>query len=114
MMTEIEMVVVIEHFEMELSKYRYNSETLNYKGLRTIYRKKAEWLSKLLYMAKKQIPKKPTPHIVRPVEAPIQIGNGRWQKGTTVYKCPNCNEWVSKAYKHCPDCGQKLDWSKNI
>lgn len=59
---------------------------------------------------KKQIPKKPTPHIVKPVEAPMQIGNGRWQKGTTVYKCPNCGEWVSKAYKHCPECGQALDW----
>ena len=61
----------------------------------------------------KQIPKKPTPHIVQPVEAPIKIGNGRWQKGTTVYKCPNCKEWVSKIYKHCPDCGQALDWSDN-
>ena len=57
----------------------------------------------------KQILKKPTPHIVQPVEAPIKIGNGRWQKGTTVYKCPNCKEWVSKTYKHCPDCGQALD-----
>ena len=61
----------------------------------------------------KQIPKKPTPHIVKPVEAPIKIGNGRWQKGTTVYKCPNCKEWVSKTYKHCPDCGQALDFNSN-
>ena len=61
----------------------------------------------------KQIPKKPTPHIVQPVEAPIQIGNGRWQKRTTVYKCPNCKEWVSKTYKHCPDCGQALDFNGN-
>lgn len=61
----------------------------------------------------KQIPKKPKPHIVQPVEAPIQIGNGRWQKGTTVYKCPNCKEWVSKTYKHCPDCGQALDFNSN-
>ena len=60
---------------------------------------------------KKQIPKKPTPHIVQPVEAPIKIGNGHWQKGTTVYKCPNCGEWVSKIYKHCLNCGQALDWS---
>ena len=61
----------------------------------------------------KQIPKKPTPHIVKPVEAPIKIGNGRWQKGTTVYKCPNCKEWVSKTYKHCHDCGQALDFNSN-
>ncbi|MEE1239283.1 MAG: hypothetical protein UHO61_05105 [Acutalibacteraceae bacterium] len=58
----------------------------------------------------KQIPKNSTPHIVQPVEAPIKIGNGRWQKGTTIYKCPNCKEWVSKTYKYCPDCGQALEW----
>ncbi|MGN1479678.1 MAG: hypothetical protein ACI4XH_07920 [Acutalibacteraceae bacterium] len=60
---------------------------------------------------KKQIPEKPIPHIVEPVEAPIKIGCGRWGKGTTVYKCPNCGEWVSRVYKHCPACGQALDWS---
>ena len=65
----------------------------------------------VLSALEKQIPKKPTPHIVQPVEAPIKIGNGHWQKGTTVYKCPNCGEWVSKIYKHCLNCGQALDWS---
>ena len=65
-----------------------------------------------IFALERQIPKKPTPHIVQPVEAPIQIGNGRWQKRTTVYKCPNCKEWVSKTYKHCPDCGQALDWGE--
>ena len=59
----------------------------------------------------KQIPKKPTPHIVQPVEAPIKIGCGRWRKGTTVYECPNCKEWVSKVYKYCPDCGQALNFN---
>ena len=108
-MTEFEKEYVIQHFEIELSKYSYNSETLNNKGLRTIYGRKAKMLSLLLHMAKKQIPKKPTPHIVQPVEAPIKIGCGRWGKGTTVYECPNCKEWVSKIYKHCPNCGQALD-----
>lgn len=61
----------------------------------------------------KQIPKKPTPHIVQPVEAPIKIGCGRWGKGTTVYECPNCKEWVSKIYKHCSNCGQALDFNSN-
>ena len=61
----------------------------------------------------KQIPKKPTPHIVQPVEAPIKTGCGRWGKGTTVYECPNCKEWVSKIYKHCPNCGQALDFNSN-
>ena len=77
-----------------------------------IYRDKrgGEALEVAVNALEKQTPKKPTPHIVQPVEAPIQIGNGRWQKGTTVYECPNCKEWVSKTYKHCIDCGQALDW----
>ena len=61
----------------------------------------------------KQIPKKPIPHIVQTVEAPIKIGCGRWGKGTTVYECPNCKECVSKIYKHCPNCGQALDFNSN-
>nr|DAP11650.1 MAG TPA: 50S ribosomal subunit [Caudoviricetes sp.] len=61
----------------------------------------------------KQIPKKPTPHIVQPIEEPIKIGCGRWGKGTTVYECPNCKEWVSKSYKYCHNCGQALDFNSN-
>ena len=38
-----------------------------------------------------QIPSKPIPH--------------------TLYQCPNCEENISKTYKHCPNCGQALDWS---
>ena len=60
---------------------------------------------------KKQIPKKPTPHKVKVDK--ILIGNGYWNEGTTVYKCPNCGEFISRAYKHCGDCGQALDWSEN-
>lgn len=59
----------------------------------------------------KQIPNKPTPHIVKPVEAPVKIGCGHWGVGTVVDECPNCKEWVSKTYKYCPNCGQALDWS---
>ena len=59
----------------------------------------------------KQIPKNPTPHTVVPVEAPIKIGNVNWGKGTTIYSCPNCNEFISRVYTYCPKCGQALDWS---
>ena len=59
----------------------------------------------------KQIPKKPTPHKVEPIEAPIKIGNANWGKGTTIYKCPNCNEFISRTYDYCYKCGQALDWS---
>lgn len=30
-----------------------------------------------------------------------------------VYHCPNCDEELLKTDKsYCPDCGQKLEWSK--
>ena len=57
----------------------------------------------------KQIPKKPTPHKVE--GSKIKIGNGWWCEGTTVHKCPNCNEFISITYKYCYKCGQALDWS---
>ena len=91
---------VIEHFEIELSKYRHNSETLNNKGLRTIYGRKAKMLSLLLHMAKKQIPKK------------VNIS----LKGTTDWNtkchCPNCHSMVSHG-KYCSNCGQALDFNSN-
>ena len=56
----------------------------------------------------KQIPKKPTPHKVE--GGKIKIGNGWWCEGTTVHKCPNCNEFISRTYEYCHKCGQALDW----
>ena len=56
----------------------------------------------------KQIPKKPTPQVVKGGKR--LIGNGWWCKGTTVYKCPCCNSWITQTYKYCIDCGQALDW----
>ena len=59
----------------------------------------------------KQILKKPTPHIVDGEK--IKIGNGYWCKGTTIYYCPNCKDFISRTYKFCHKCGQALDWSDN-
>lgn len=57
----------------------------------------------------KQIPKKPTAH---KVEVPkIKVGNGFFGKGTTVYRCPCCNELISRIYDCCYKCGQAIDWS---
>ena len=56
----------------------------------------------------KQIPKKPTPHKVD-VEK-IKIGNVNWCKGTTIYYCPNCKDFISRVYTYCHKCGQALDW----
>lgn len=57
----------------------------------------------------KQMPKMPTPHKVE--FDTVLIGNGYWGKGTTVYKCPNCDGYITRIYKHCFKCGQALDWS---
>lgn len=59
----------------------------------------------------KQVPKKPTPHRVDIDK--IKIGNANWCKGTTVYKCPCCNDFISRIYDYCYKCGQALDWSDN-
>lgn len=56
----------------------------------------------------KQTPKKPTPQVVKGGKR--LIGNGWWCKGTTVYRCPNCNEWITLTYNYCIKCGQALDW----
>lgn len=69
------------------------------------------WVFKLTLMEalEKQVPKKPTPHRVD-VEK-IKIGNGYWGKGTTIYHCPNCKDFISRIYAYCHKCGQALDWS---
>lgn len=59
----------------------------------------------------KRVAKKPKPHTVD-VEK-LKIGNANWCKGTTVYRCPNCNDFISRIYDFCYKCGQKLDWSDN-
>lgn len=56
----------------------------------------------------KQKTKKPTPQVVKGGKR--LIGNGWWCNGTTVYKCPCCNSWITQTYKYCIDCGQALDW----
>ena len=66
-------------------------------------------ISKVMDKLQILMPKKPTPHKVKVDK--ILIGNGYWGKGTTVYKCPNCGEYITKLYKHCGDCGQAIDWS---
>lgn len=88
-----------------------NEEAIKHLSFNEIYT--ADWKEAILIAKEaieKQVPKKPASYTVQPVEAPIQIGHGNWGAGTTVYQCPSCKRWVSKIYKHCPDCGQALDW----
>ena len=56
----------------------------------------------------KQIPKNP---IKLKAEQDIKIGEGTWKAGTTVYKCPCCNSFISYSSNYCPKCGRALDWS---
>lgn len=70
---------------------------------------KTETALKLAISAlEKQIPKKPRAHTVDVDK--LKIGNANWCKGTTVYRCPNCNDFISRIYDFCYKCGQALDW----
>ena len=53
----------------------------------------------------KQIPKKP---IKLKAEQNIEIGAGTWKAGTTVYKCPCCNSFISRSSNFCSNCGQAI------
>ena len=74
-----------------------------------IFKEKIDAFDVAISALEKQIPKKPTPQIVKGGKR--LIGNGWWCNGTTVYKCPCCNSWITQTYKYCIDCGQALDWS---
>lgn len=57
----------------------------------------------------KQIPKKPIANKVKAEK--VKVGNGWWCKGTTIHKCPICDEYAGRTSKYCNQCGQALDWS---
>lgn len=70
--------------------------------------KETRYIPKIKAALEKQIPKKPMPHKVD-VEK-IKIGNANWCKGTTIYYCPNCKDFISRIYTYCHKCGQALLW----
>lgn len=69
-----------------------------------------EWATMCAEAAEKQIPKKPQP--MKVAVDKLKIGNSNWCKGTTVYRCPVCKNYISKLYKYCFECGQKIDWGE--
>ena len=108
-MTEIEKSVIIEHFERELSKYNYNSETINNKGLRTIFGNKAKMLLPLLHMAKKQLPEKP----IRANRLAKEAGMMVLKDENEYWKCPICTLYdvpLRENQKYCHYGGQAIDW----
>lgn len=38
----------------------------------------------------------------------IKLGAATWHKGTTVYKCPCCNSFISRSSNYCNKCGQAI------
>ena len=41
----------------------------------------------------------------------VKLGAMTMKAGTKVFKCTNCNSYVSPSHKFCTNCGQALDWS---
>lgn len=46
------------------------------------------------------------------VKDDLKLGAVTCKAGASFYKCPNCGQLVLYGNNHCPECGQKLDWSK--
>ena len=46
--------------------------------------------------------------MVRDVDT--KIGHITFKKGTKVYKCSSCGEWLTRTCKCCPKCGQAVSW----
>lgn len=80
------------HFKKENGRCPYITEALNI----------------AISALEKQIPKKP---IKLKAEQDIKIGAGTWKAGTTVYKCPYCNSFISRSSNFCSKCGQAI---KNV
>lgn len=71
----------------------------------------AEAFETAINALERQTPKKPRAHTVDVDK--LKIGNANWCKGTTVYRCPNCNDFISRIYDFCYKCGQKIDWGND-
>lgn len=55
-----------------------------------------------------RIPKKP---LIIKNDKDIKVGSAIWKAGVPIYKCSQCNGFISRSNKFCTDCGQALDWS---
>lgn len=56
--------------------------------------------------AKYRIPMNP---IVVKMTDDIKSGNGTWKQGIIIYKCRNCEQFMSRANKYCSYCGQRVN-----
>lgn len=65
-----------------------------------------EALNMAISALEKQIPQEP---IKLKSNEDIEIGAGTWKAGTTVYKCPCCDSFISRSSNYCPHCGCRMD-----
>lgn len=43
-------------------------------------------------------------------DIPISVGSGKFMKGTTIYKCPDCGTYLTITHKYCHACGKAIKW----
>ena len=43
-------------------------------------------------------------------DIPISVGSGKFMKGTTIYKCPDCGTYLTMTHKYCYACGKAIKW----
>lgn len=43
-------------------------------------------------------------------DIPVSVGSGKFMKGTTVYKCPDCGTYLTRTHKYCYACGKAIKW----
>lgn len=67
-----------------------------------------------LEMAKRAIEFRTAKKVERIVsDEDVKLGAMTMKAGTKVFKCTNCNSYVSPSHKFCTECGQALDWSED-
>lgn len=100
-MTPQEAIEILEMFlhkqcDLERTKFAYSENTI--------------WIA--VNMAKQALEY----HIAKTVETivsneDVRLGAMTMKAGTKVFKCNNCNSYVSPSHKFCTKCGQALDLS---
>lgn len=68
-----------------------------------------EALNMAIDVLEKQIPKEP---LKLKNDKDLKIGASIWRAGLPVYKCPNCESFISYSSRYCSNCGQAIDRSK--
>ena len=92
-----------------LLRQNENGEFESYEPYITIAIDTEEEYEKIKEAVKKQKAMKPTGFTAK---ENVKIGNATWRAGTTIYHCPRCYGLITIIYKHCSECGQKIDWTE--